>query len=529
MIKKESISPLKEQIDIVEVISSYIDLRKSGSSFKARCPFHEEKTPSFIVSPHRQSFHCFGCGVHGEYGIELQYENREIEDDEVKDKIAILEIVNRWFISNLHKRGEALQYLKNRGLNDETIKKFQLGYAPSSQDFFSFLELKNISFNKCVDVGLLAFDENSKNYYSRFHQRIIFPIFNPSGKVIAFGGRTLSNHPAKYINSPSTNLFNKSKILYGYNFAKKSIFQHNKINVVEGYLDVIMLHQIGIENSVAPLGTALTKEHSYILKKSGKINLAFDGDRAGVEAIKKALDILLPLKVESSVTIFQNGYDPAQLIQDGKVEELKKILNSPKDGVKFYIQESLSSFNLKNPYEKAQAVSLAKKIISKLPSLLLQREYVKYLDRVLSVGATEISFNRKIDNRERIDKKEFFGHFELAILRSILLNRENINLIKNELSINDFEYYRDYYQDILNENWASVKLHQLELMESEIFNTKELEIEVINFKIKKLNQANELLLKNQNIDLKTKFVKSRELRYSLIALKKRKMKLISSL
>jgi len=547
MIKRESILSLVENIDIVDVVSSYIDLKKSGASFKARCPFHEEKTPSFTVSPQKQFFHCFGCGVHGNvikfvqdietlpfvdavqtladrYGIKLEYENnREFQDKSLK-KLSYLEVINSWFVENLYKNRDAYLYLKKRGLKDETIKKFQLGYAPSSYEVLFFLKSQKIEFRDAEEIGVVAFDENSKKYYSRFHERVIFPIFSPSGKIIAFGGRTLGNHPAKYINSPTTKFFNKSKTLYGYNFAKNSIFREKRVNIVEGYLDVIMLHQAGIENSVAPLGTALTKEHIYILKKGNpKINLAFDGDSAGVEATKRGLDAILPLGVESSVTLFDEGVDPADLIQNMDIQKVRDILDNPKDGVKFYIEQQLQNYDLNNPYSKAKAVNDAKMVISKLPSLL-RDEYSKYLGSLLSVGAEQIKYrDRRIKTTEDINsQKEFFGLSEISILRSVLEDHSLLDILKSELEESDFINYKEAFRDIININWESDRLQKLLMTECNILNRDEFEIEIINHKIKRLTREKEILLKNNQLPFSEKLLQIKSIQYTLTALQKRK-------
>ena len=284
MIKQNSIEYLKSSIDIVDVIGNYIELKKAGSSYKARCPFHDEKTPSFVVSPQKQIFHCFGCGKGGDaisfvkeyeklsypeaiekiardYNIKLEYEdNQEKNDDKV------LDYFNNFFKKELEKNQFALDYLKERGVFKSFIEKFEIGYAPQNQTQLDFMQKNFIDIQNALLSGMVAKDENGR-FYARFTKRVIFPIHNISGKIIGFGGRSLSNHPAKYINSPQTKYFNKSRIFYAYHLAKQSIYQKKEIIITEGYLDVIMLHQAGFTNVVATLGTALTKEHLPLLKR----------------------------------------------------------------------------------------------------------------------------------------------------------------------------------------------------------------------------------------------------------------------
>ncbi len=540
---------MKESINIVDVVSSYIDLKKYGSGFKAVCPFHDDKNPSLTVSRSKNYYHCFSCGAGGDiftfvqeiegisfseaiesiaerFGFQLEYEDTS-SPNYTKEALPTLEKINSWFVDNLFQNREAYLYLQKRGLTNETIKKFQIGYVPSSYEVLSFLQENKISFQDAEEVGVVARDEVSNNYYSRFHERVTFPIFSSSGKVIGFGGRTLSNHPAKYINSPTTQLFNKSKTLYGYNFAKKSIFKERRVHIVEGYLDVIMLQQSGFENSVAPLGTALTKEHLFLLKSDDlKINLAFDGDKAGIEAARRALDITMPLGIETTVTLFDGGVDPADLVANGEITRLRETLNNPQDAIKFYIGRVLSQYNLENPYDKKRAVAESNQLLSKLPTIL-RDEYSKYLSSKLSVGTAQIRYgDRRIETREREhNKKEFFGHSELAILRAIFDNRELLDVARKELSENDFLNYKELYIDILNGNFESNGLKKLSMIECNTLNRKEFEIEVINHKLKRLSKEWESILKNKGMNFSERTSKLRDIQHSLNFLKKRKASL----
>ena len=535
------------------MVSHYIDIRKSGKSFKARCPFHNEKTPSFFVSPHHQSYHCFGCGAHGDviefvknienlpfidavktladrYGIELQF-TKEEETSQLGDKFAILEKVNSWFISNLKGSDVALQYLKSRGVSDLSIEKFQLGYLASSQELLDFLKSQYIKFQDGAELGLLSISEDGKRYFSSLYNRIIFPIFNSTGRVVAFGGRTLGNHPAKYINSPNTPFFHKSKIFYGQNFANSSIYKSGIVHIVEGYLDVVMLHQIGIENVIAPLGTALTQEQGYILKKyKAKVNLAFDGDSAGINAIKRALDTLLPLEIETRVTLFENGKDPAQLVQEGATfEDVQKLLDSSQDGVKFYIDQHISGFNLSNPYEKSRAIAKANEVISKLP-FRYREEYSKYIDRLLSVGRVEILYNRRIRDKEAISNREFFGYSEVALLRSAIENPKFIDILRSNIDLNDFNFYREHLKDILDGNLESENIRWLLHFDIELLSSKEeFEIEIVNLLIRKFTNLKKDISKNSGMDFQKKVLELRKIQNEINRLNKRKRRLIEQI
>ena len=248
MIKPESIENLKSLIDIADVIGNYVQLKKQGSNFVALCPFHSEKTPSFVVSPSKQIYHCFGCGASGD-AIKFIMEIEKLTYPEAIEKLAsmynfkleytkgnsfvhidLLERVNSFYISNLYKNQNALNYLKQRGLFDSTIEKFQLGYAPSSQEQFKFFKDANLNKKDLIELGVL----NDSGEYPRLIERITFPIFSQSGKIIAFGGRTITNHPAKYINFTNTKIFNKSKTFYGLNFAREHILRSKRIIITEG-------------------------------------------------------------------------------------------------------------------------------------------------------------------------------------------------------------------------------------------------------------------------------------------------------
>ena len=493
MIKKESIENLKENIDIVDVVGSYIELRKNGGSFKARCPFHDEKTPSFVVNQNKQFFHCFGCGKSGNsisfvmeyeglsfresveeladrFSVELEYENSTGEKKRVDEEnlLPFMQRVSEWFESNLQKNGDALQYLYGRGFDKETISKFQIGYAPSSYESLNFFQQENISLKVAEELGLVAKDSERNSHYARFSNRVIFPIFSQNGKIIAFGGRTLSNHPAKYINSPATRYFNKSKVLYGYNFAKEQIFREKKIIVVEGYLDLIALHQAGIKNVVATLGTALTEEHLPLLKRDGlDVVLAFDGDKAGIDAGRKASEILLPNSIDISVVLFPDGKDPADLLKSrdsSNIDEVKEILSKGVNGVKFVIHQIANKFNLENPMQKERAGKEIGTFLSTLSSLL-QDEYRLY-------SANEILKSNDIKyipvSKKRAGKYKDYDEYratELHLLKSALENRECLTVLKNEIEERYFKNSGSLYRDILQERNDSQELLRLSLRE----------------------------------------------------------------
>lgn len=360
-----SVDKIKERINIVDVVGSYIKLERAGSSFKAKCPFHNEKTPSFFVSPERDSYYCFGCGAKGDIftfieqfegldfrgalkvlaeraGVELAPENPKLKSQ--KEKLfEIMEESTAFFEKNLSVNSEALDYLKKRGLEAQTIKEWRIGYALSSwQNLENHLRTKNFSENEMERAGLIKIDAGRS--YDRFRDRIIFPLFDGGSRVIAFSGRILHDDgkSAKYLNSPETELFSKSKTLYGFDKAKFAIKKLDYSILVEGQMDLIMCHQAGYANAAASSGTALTMSHLEILKRlSNRIIMAFDADNAGFKASARAWQIALSLGMEVKIAELPKGFDPADLILKHKNKWIT-ILKGSKHIIDFYLERILS-------------------------------------------------------------------------------------------------------------------------------------------------------------------------------------------
>ena len=344
------VDKIKERLSIEEVVSSYIKLEKAGANLKARCPFHNEKTPSFFVSPNRESYYCFGCGASGDIftfveefegldfkgalkllseraGISLEVYSRETKETKNdKERIyRIMEEATEFFEGNLGENEQAQEYLKSRGLEDKTIKDFRIGYAILDwRKLYEYLRSKNFTDNEIEKAGLAK--KTEKGMYDRFRGRIMFPISDTSGRVIAFSGRLFvdDDKSAKYLNSPDTPIFSKSMVLYGLDKGKASIRKNNFSILVEGQMDLVLSHQAGYKNTVATSGTALSdstvsKENTIsnlglIRRLSPNIVLAFDGDRAGFNASLRAGRIALFLDMDVKVAKMPKGVDPADLI-----------------------------------------------------------------------------------------------------------------------------------------------------------------------------------------------------------------------
>ncbi|MEF3191748.1 MAG: DNA primase [Campylobacterales bacterium] len=465
MIRRESIEGLKARLDIVDVIGSYIELKRSGATYKARCPFHEEKTPSFVVTPSRQMYHCFGCGAGGD-AIKFVMEIEKLSYPEAIEKLArqynytlhydqtpqktkpkILETISEFWRVQLEKTTHALAYLKSRGVYESMIEKFELGWAPDSAITLAFARSHFLAADELVAEGVAGRDELGR-LYARFTQRLIFPIRSHTGELVGFGGRTLSNHPAKYINSPQSELFNKSRLLYGYHLAKESIFRHKEILVTEGYLDVIMLHQAGFTQAVATLGTALTKEHLPLLRRGEpRVIVAYDGDNAGVAAALKAALLLSEGGFEGGVVLFTGGKDPADMIHEGRSDEVRELLRHPRPFVRFVIEQMVASYDLNIPERREEALQELKKYLLTL-SPIMQEEYRPMVARLLGIRPELLG--RK--GREVRMPARCGGDLgELSLIKTLLLRRHLLDHLVEFLHPDLFEHHRNLFEALWQE------------------------------------------------------------------------------
>ena len=467
MIKKESIENLKNHLDVVDVISQFLELKKTGANFKACCPFHGETTPSFVVSPAKQIYHCFGCGVGGDsikfvmeyeklsypetleklasmYNFNLDYENTT----EKKQDTKVIEEVNKFYQKLFVNNDTVKEYIKKRGISEFSIEKFEIGYAPISADTINFLKSNYYNLTDAIDLGII--DTGTNGLYSRFIERITFPIYSISAKLVGFGGRTITGHSAKYVNSPQTKLFNKSKLLYGYHLAKEHIYKKNQIIVCEGYLDVIMLHQAGFNTAVATLGTALTAEHLPLLRRGEpKVLLAYDGDKAGLAAAFKASVMLSQSEFEGGVIIFKDNMDPADMVHTGKVQELNEIFSAPLSFSPFAIDYIISKYDINDANQKQKALIEANDYLKTL-GLIYQDEYKRYLAQKLNIreNLIQISSNKQrifTPNLSKIDIAE------LCIIKSILEKPKRLDSVLDIIDSTMFETHKREFELLLND------------------------------------------------------------------------------
>jgi len=421
MIPKETVDKIFDAADVYDVIKDYVNLKKAGTNYKGNCPFHDEKTPSFMVSPAKGIYKCFGCGAAGnsvkfvmehekisfpealkvlakKYNIDVVEEEltpEKIVEKEERDSLFIVtEFAKNFFKNSLHKTDEgkniALSYYRERGLKNDIIDKFELGWSPKKRDALTETAIKSGYKLNFLETTGLSIINKEKNYkFDRFAERVIFPIHTLSGKVIAFGGRTLRTDKknAKYLNSPESDIYHKSKILYGIYFAKSAIVKKDKCYMVEGYTDVISMYQSGIENIVASSGTALTVDQIKLVRRFSKnITLIYDGDKAGIKASLRGIDLVLAEEMNVKIVMLPDGEDPDSFAQSKNTEELEQyISDNEEDFIKF--KTRLLADEAKNdPIKRAQLVRSIVTSISVIPDKLIRSEYIKTTASLLNTS-----------------------------------------------------------------------------------------------------------------------------------------------
>ena len=423
MIPKETVDKIFESIKIEEVIADYLpDLKKRGTNYWACCPFHNEKTPSFSVSPTKGIYKCFGCGAGGnavnfvmeigglsypealkelgsKYNIEIkekQLTPEQIVKENLRDGVYLISAyANKFFQKQLWESEEgkviALNYFNQRGYTEEIIKKFQLGYSPKQKDAFSKQAIKNLYQKEFLEEsGLTLFNEHGP--LDRFRERVIFPIHNYSGKVLGFGGRTLnSKNKAKYLNSPENPIYHKSKVLYGLYFSKSEIGKKNNCYIVEGYTDVISMHLAGVKNVVSASGTALSVEQINLIGRLTKnITLLFDGDQAGIRASFKSIDLILKEGMNVKIIMFPDKEDPDSYSKKLSHEDFSKFLsNNTKDFIQ-YKSELLIKNSKNDPAKRVESIKDIARSISVIPDRLLRSEYCKVSSSLLNVSEHDL-------------------------------------------------------------------------------------------------------------------------------------------
>jgi DNA primase len=412
------IDDLRRQADIVRVVGDYVTLKKKGANWMACCPFHQEKTPSFSVNPLKNIFYCFGCGKGGSvfnFVMELEglsfpesvrvvaekagvplpelvddkkFETKRKEADEVVQLNAwALEFWERHLTEVNAEARAAREYVEGRGISDETRKTFRLGYAPNSWDALgAFLKTKGASIGQIERSGLVV-KKDAGGYYDRFRGRLIFPVLDAQGRPVAFGARAMrAGDEPKYLNSPETAAYTKGRHLFGLSASREEIRKKRFAILVEGYLDLIIPFQHGVRNVVASLGTALTNEQARLLRRfARKVVVNYDGDRAGVSASKRAIEVLLPEDFEVKILVLPDGADPDEFVRAHGVEEYNKRRGQAVPHIQFVLEHALAGRDLRNPAQKAEAVEDVLPVVRATRNTIQRREYFDMMMDALRV------------------------------------------------------------------------------------------------------------------------------------------------
>ena len=395
------IDEIKSKVNIVDVIGREVPLKQSGSNFKGLCPFHNEKTPSFMVNEQKQIFNCFGCGEKGdvihfvqrfnnmefmeaceklaeEYNIEIPKHGTRRKED-LSRYYEINSVAARFFFDNLTRcANPGYTYIRKRGISDETIKHFGLGYSPNSwNSLYKYLQSKGVSDDDMLKLGLVT--QGKKGVYDKFRGRLMFPIFNTRGKVIGFGGRALGDEMPKYLNSPESEVFLKKNNLYALNFTKKNVSDENQVIIVEGYMDAISLYQNGICNVVASLGTALTENQCQLITRYTKnVVLSYDSDSAGIKAALRGIDVMRSSHANVRILQVTGGKDPDEFVKKYGKQEFLKLVNGAAPATDFTLEMTKKKYNLSDNLEIIEYIRSCVPILKKLGAVE-QDLYVKKL------------------------------------------------------------------------------------------------------------------------------------------------------
>ncbi len=417
-IPQHFIDGLMARVDIVEVVGNRVPLKKAGREFKACCPFHDEKTPSFHVVPNKQFYHCFGCGAHGTaLGFLMDYEqlsfveavedlagqlgmdvpreqsNRPATAKPDFDLYELMDEASRFYQGELRTAKPAIEYLKKRGLSGAMAKRFAIGFAPKGWDKL-LTKFTHVEPDKLETAGLVISRDDNSGHYDRFRNRIMFPIRDPRGRTIAFGGRVIEDENPKYLNSPETPVFHKGSELYGLYEARQERFDLNTVLMVEGYMDVVALHEAGIGNVVATLGTATTREHLVkLFRIAREVVFCFDGDNAGRKAAWRALETSLPEIRDGRTMSFlflPDGHDPDSLVKEEGQEAFQRRVDHAMPLSEFLINHLSKDVDLGNIDGRARFAEAAKPLIQQIPNGIYRDMMIESVARAASVSASTL-------------------------------------------------------------------------------------------------------------------------------------------
>lgn len=495
------IEEIKLKSDIVTVIGEFLPLKKRGRNFITNCPFHNEKTPSFTVSPDKQIYHCFGCNASGNvftfliehenmsFGEALKYlgdkagisvpENnyndhgrqKNPEEDIRKERqYTIHQFVARYFYKKMHDEygKEANAYAKNRGLSKETLEKFKIGYAPfKSEELIEQLSKLGYSQEELLDSGIFSKSMEGK-IYSKFFNRLIFPIENVQSKIIGFGGRVIGNSEPKYLNSPETTIFKKKYNLYGLNNSKDEIKKKNQVLVMEGYMDVVSVWQKGVFNAVASLGTSFTEEQGRLLTRyTNEIIMVYDNDSAGKNAAIRAVNILRPLNVSVKIADLQGAKDPDEFINRFGLNSFLERIRKAKSSFRYLLDLSKELYNYREPEDKVKCARNVLPEIMAQQDPLLRNEYIRILSDELDISREDLeSIIFKGNDKLKNDEVKIVSSNEKEININDPYDKSQLNVLK--IVINQLEYSEELlkynYEEFFGNNLIRKALKEILLI-----------------------------------------------------------------
>ena len=461
MIPQDTIMSIIDTVRIEEVVSDFVSLKKRGANLIGVCPFHKEKTPSFIVSPAKGIFKCFGCGKAGDsvrfimehehysypealrylankYGIVIEEKEQSPEElmaQNEREKMFNINTFAQQYFSDIMKNDEegqsvGMSYFRERGFRDAIVEKFQLGYCLNQRDAFVQYALKNgYSKELLLSIGLAS--GNDERLYDKYQGRVIFPIHNLTGKVIGFGARILSGDKtkAKYLNSPESEIYNKRQTLYGIYFAKNEISRLDNCILVEGYADVLSMHQAGIENTVASSGTSLTTEQIRLISRYTKnITILYDGDNAGIHAALRGTDMILEEGMNVRIVLLPPDEDPDSFVQHHPIEEVRAYIeNNAKDFISFKTQLLLKDA-ANDPIKKAAVIKEIVKTISVIPDTIYRATYIKECSRLMDMPEQSLMNELNKLLRAKIQKNNQEQVVQDVVVEDVKSEPQNLNV-----------------------------------------------------------------------------------------------------
>ncbi|MDU4333649.1 MAG: DNA primase [Finegoldia magna] len=506
-IPQDKIDEIKSVADIVSVIGDYVELKRAGSNYVGLCPFHNEKTPSFSVSPSKGIFHCFGCGVGGDvisfimqkegmsYPEAIKFladklgilvETNEVNKEKYEHRKKLFEINNEaklFYYKNLLINDIPKDYIKKRNLNNNLINKFIIGYADGKNSLYRHLLQKGYQKDDIIEVGLINQDEKG-NVYDKFRNRLMFPIIDIRGNVIGFGGRSLADSRAKYMNSPQSLAYDKSKNVYGVSNLKNST-KVGKIILVEGYMDVISLTNYGFDYAIASLGTSLTHDQAKLIKRYCKnIYICYDGDSAGQNATSRAIEIFKEQDISPNIIVIPDNMDPDDYIKQYGNESFNRLIDNAMDSVIYEYKKILQKYDINDVKEKIQLIDDLTTLLSKLDREVIRDEYIKrfsddlnieYLSLKKDVSSKlnevkpNITFHNERTDDKKITEKDSINNQEKITAAEIMTIacfhkdvyydlKEEFSKFKTKISsYNNFMEFVDFYYSKNNENQIDEK------------------------------------------------------------------------